>query len=75
MVGVFAGIAVVGCLLAVTAIFGAVAFRARRSATASAVAAAMAAYNEAMNSSAYDTFIEMRTQDERTSPVPAPDKD
>lgn len=75
MVEVFAGIAVVGCLLAVMAVFGAVAFRARRSAAASAVAAAMAAYNEAMHSSAYDTFIEMRSQDERTSPASAPDKD
>jgi len=44
MAEVFAGIAVVGCLLGVMAALGAIAVRARRrGATASAVAGAMAA--------------------------------
>ena len=71
---VFAGIGVVGCLFGVMAAFGALAIRARRGATATAVAAAMAAYDEAMHSSAYDTFMEVRSQVERTSAVTAPDK-
>lgn len=76
MAEVFAGIAVVGCLFGVIAALGAIAVRARRrGATASAVAAAMAAYDEAMHSTAYSTFVEMRSQDERSSPVAAPDKD
>ena len=76
MAEVFAGIAVVGCLLGVMGALGAIAVRARRrGATASAVAAAMAAYDEAMHTTAYDTFVEMRSQDERSSPVEAPDKD
>ena len=76
MAEVFAGIATVGCLLGVMAALGAIAVRARRrGATASAVAAAMAAYDEAMHTTAYDTFVEMRSQDERSSPVEAPDKD
>ena len=58
------------------AALGALAVRARRrGATASAVATAMAAYDEAMHTTAYDTFVEMRSQDERSSPVEAPDKD
>ncbi|MET1089775.1 MAG: hypothetical protein ABWY04_22100 [Arthrobacter sp.] len=44
----------------------------RRGVTASAAAAAMAAYAEAMHSTAHDTFIEMPSQDERTSPTDAP---
>ena len=76
MAEVFAGIAVVGCLLGVMGALGAIAVRTRRrGATASAVAAAMAAYDEAMHTTAYDTFVEMRSQDERSSPVEAPDKD
>ena len=76
MAEVIAGMAVVGCLLGVLAALGALAVRARRrGATASAVAAAMAAYDEAMHTTAYDTFVEMRSQDERWSPVEAPDKD
>ena len=76
MAEAFAGIAVVGCLLGAMAALGAIAVRARRrGATASAVGAAIAAYDEAMHTTAYDTFIEMRVQDERTSPVEAPDKD
>lgn len=75
MADVLAGIAVVGCLLGLMAAFGALAIRARRrGATASALGAAMAAYDEGMHTTAYDTFVEMRSQDERTSPVAAPEQ-
>lgn len=37
-----------------------------------ALGAAMAAYDEAMRSTAYDTFVEMQAQTERTTPPPAP---
>jgi hypothetical protein len=40
---------------------------------ASALGAAMAAYDEAMHTTAYATFVEMRSQDERTSPAATPE--
>lgn len=73
MTDAYAGIAVVGCLSALMAVFGAFAIRTRRRGrTASAVAAAMAAYDEALHSTAYDSFVEMQAQDGRLSPVEAP---
>jgi hypothetical protein len=75
MADVLAGIAVVGCLLGLMAAIGALAVRARRrGATASALGAAMAAYDEAMHTTAYATFVEMRSQDERTSQAAAPEQ-
>jgi hypothetical protein len=75
MADVLAGIAVVGCLLGLMTAFGALAIRARRrGGTASALGAAMAAYDEAMHTTAYDTFVELRSQDERTLPVAAPEQ-
>ena len=75
MADVLAGIAVVGCLLGLMAAIGALAVRARRrGATASALGAAMAAYDEAMHTTAYATFVEMRSQDERTSPAATPEQ-
>jgi hypothetical protein len=75
MADILAGIAVVGCLLGLMAAFGALAIRARRrGATASALGAAMAAYDEAMHTAAYAMFVEMRSQDERTSPAAAPEQ-
>lgn len=48
--------------------------RARRRGTAgAALAGAMAAYDEAMHSTAHDTFVEMQQQADRTTPMPAPD--
>jgi hypothetical protein len=74
MVDVLAGMAVVGCLLGLVAAIGALAVRARRpGATASALGAAMAAYDEAMHTAAYAMFVEMRSQDERTSPAATPE--
>ena len=45
----------------------------RRGSAGPAIGAAMAAYDEAMHSTAYDTFTELREQDERTRPLPATD--
>jgi len=51
-----------------------VAVRVRRRGTAGpAIGAAMAAYDEAMHSTAHDTFVELREQDDRTRPLPATD--
>jgi len=45
----------------------------RRGSAGPAIGAAMAAYDEAMHSTVYDTFTELREQDERTRPLPATD--
>ena len=51
-----------------------IAVRVRRRGTAGlAIGAAMAAYDEAMNSTAHDSFVELREQDDRTRPLPATD--
>ena len=45
---------------------------ARRHGTAGpAIGAAMAAYDQAMHATAYDTFMEMQAQEERTIPLVA----
>ncbi len=44
----------------------------RRGSAGPAIAAAMAAYDEAMHSTAHDTFVEMQIAEERTVPAPAP---
>lgn len=50
------------------------AIRIRRSGSAGpAVGAAMAAYDEAMHSTAYDTFVEVQAREDRKIPMPAPD--
>ena len=47
--------------------------RARRGGDAgSAIAGAMAAYDEAMHSTAHDQFVELQQQSDRIVPVPAP---
>jgi len=62
--------AAVGAVLMVLAI---VATRVRRSGSAGpAIGAAMAAYDEAMHSSAHDTFVEVQAQRDRTVGAPAP---
>jgi hypothetical protein len=49
------------------------AIRVRRSGSADrAVAAALAAYDEAMNSTAYTTLVEVRAQEDRRTAIPAP---
>lgn len=45
----------------------------RRGAAGPAIAAAMAAYDEAFHSTAHDTFVEMRVQDERGQQAPDSD--
>lgn len=44
----------------------------RRGAAGQAIAAAMAAYDEGFHSTAHDTFVEMRAQDERPQQAPSP---
>ena len=44
----------------------------RRGSAGQAIAAAMAAYDEGFHSTAHDTFVEMRAQDERPQQAPAP---
>ena len=62
----------VGMLLVVLAVM---AVRVRRSGRAGpAIGAAMAAYDEAMHSSAHDTFVEVQAQKDRTVAAPAPGK-
>lgn len=46
----------------------------RRGAAGQAIAAAMAAYDEGFHSTAHDTFVELRAQDERTQQSPTPGK-
>jgi len=45
----------------------------RRGSAGPAIGAAMAAYDEAMHSTAHDTFVELREQDDRIRPLPATD--
>ena len=64
-------LAAVGAVLVVLAI---VATRVRRSGSAGpAIGAAMAAYDEAMHSTAYTSFVEVQAQDERKVPLIAAD--
>ena len=61
-----AGTAIVMALLALIAI------RVRRSGTAGpAIGAAMAAYDEAMHTSAHQTFVEMQQQQDRRVGLPS----
>jgi len=41
----------------------------RRGSTGAALGAAMAAYDEAMHSTAHNTYVEVQAQKDRTSPV------
>ena len=66
---VVAGVAVVMALLALVAV------RVRRRGSAGpAIGAAMAAYDQAMHSTAYDTFVEMQQQTDRKIVTAAPDE-
>ncbi|CAN5515425.1 hypothetical protein BH10ACT7_BH10ACT7_07360 [soil metagenome] len=46
----------------------------RRGKAGPAIGAAMAAYDEAMHSTAHDTFVEVQAQRDRTVPVTAKDR-
>jgi hypothetical protein len=64
---------VVGVVIVLIAL-ALVASRVRRSGSAGpAIGAAMAAYDEAMHATGYDTFVEMRAQVDRKIPIAAPD--
>jgi hypothetical protein len=68
------GLLVVGAVALVMVGLAFLAIRIRRSGTAGpAVGAAMAAYDEAMHSTSYDTFVEVQAQKDRKIPMPAPD--
>jgi hypothetical protein len=68
------GLLVVGAVALVMVGLAFLAIRIRRSGSAGpAVGAAMAAYDEAMHSTAYDTFVEVQAQENRKIPMPAPD--
>ncbi|NNC13774.1 hypothetical protein HII28_18070 [Planctomonas sp. JC2975] len=45
----------------------------RRGSAGPAIGAAMAAYDAAMHSTAYDSYLEMRAEEDRTVPTPSPD--
>jgi hypothetical protein len=63
-----AALAIVGVAVLMAALT-VLAVRLRRSGRAgAAIGAAMAAYDEAMHSTAHDTFVEVRAQDERRIP-------
>jgi len=44
----------------------------RRGSAGPAIGAAMAAYDEAMHSTAHSAFVEMQEHEDRTTPLPAP---
>jgi hypothetical protein len=44
----------------------------RRGSAGPAISAAMAAYDEAMHSTAHDTFVEVQAEKDRTVAAPAP---
>lgn len=73
MVDGWIGLAIVASLGGAMGGLALIAKRVRRRGTAGrAMAAAMAAYDEAFHSTAHDTFVEMRAQDERPQQAPSP---
>jgi hypothetical protein len=72
MTDLWVGVLLVGGGSAAMVALGLAAHRLRRGSAGPAIGAAMAAYDEAMHSTAYDTFIEAQEQADRTVPVPAP---
>ena len=73
MVDLVMMLSVIGGIAAVMLALVLVATRVRRRGTAGpAISAAMAAYDEAMHSSAHDTFVEVQAQRDRKSAISAP---
>jgi hypothetical protein len=67
------GFVVLAAVGAVMALLAVTARRIRRSGKSGpAISAAMAAYDEAMHSTAHDTFVEVQAQKDRTAAAPAP---
>ncbi|WP_208322719.1 MULTISPECIES: hypothetical protein [unclassified Salinibacterium] len=74
MTSVLLSLLMVACGAVAMVGFALLAIRVRRRGSAGpALGAAMAAYDEAMHSTAYDTFVEVQAQADRTIPVAAPD--
>ncbi|MHC5795900.1 hypothetical protein ACVXZ4_07045 [Lacisediminihabitans sp. FW035] len=75
VVNIPVGLLIVTTLAAVMVALGLLARGMRRRGGAGpAIGAAMAAYDEAMHSTAHDSFVEMQADDDRTVPMPSPDK-
>lgn len=71
MVEFIPGAVVVASVIAVMGALSMLARSLRRRGTAGpAIAAAMAAYDEAMHSTAHDTFVEVQAQKDRAIPIP-----
>lgn len=62
---------VLGCAAALTGLAFLARRLRRRGATGQAIGAAMAAYDEAMNAGAHQTFVEMEAQRDRKHVTPA----
>jgi hypothetical protein len=70
MANVVVGLVVVGAVIAVMIVLAFIAVRVRRRGSAGpAIGAAMAAYDEAMHSTAHDTFVEVQAQRDRAIPI------
>ena len=67
-------ITLIAAPVVIAAVLVLVARRARRGGVAgSAIAGAMAAYDQAMHSTAHDQFVEVQQQADRTTPIPTPE--
>ena len=66
--GVFLVVGVAGVMVAL----GLLAHRWRRGSAGPAIGAAMAAYDQGMHVTAYDTFVETQEQSRRKVSIPAP---
>ncbi|MFT4234412.1 MAG: hypothetical protein QM607_05370 [Microbacterium sp.] len=73
--GWMVGVGLIALMAAVMAGLLLLARRVKRRGTAGqAIAAAMAAYDQGFHSTAYDTYVEVQSQDERTQQSPSPDE-
>ena len=74
MSGILVAVLLVATVAVVMVALALLAMRIRRRGSAGpAIGAAMAAYDEAMHATAYDTFVEMQEQTDRKLAVPSPD--
>ena len=74
MTDLVANLLVIGVVGGVMVALALLALHVRRNGSAGpAIGAAMAAYDEAMRPTAYDTFVEVQAHTDRKIPMPAPD--
>jgi len=74
MTDLWVGMLLVTGVAGLMVMLGLLAHRLRRGSAGPAIGAAMAAYDEAMHSTAYDTFVETQAQAGRAISLPAPSK-